>query len=316
VYLRKPVRQTELFSCLCQLLGTAVAAAEQPLAVAAKTLHFKARVLVAEDNPVNQEVARAMLTHLGCQAEVVANGREAVEAMTRTTYDLVLMDCHMPVLDGFAATAEIRRQEQTNARPAVPIIALTANVIKGFREQCLAVGMNDYLSKPFTQAQLQALLQQWLTHGRAEESVTSTLPSTPVAAERILDPAPLNQIRALQRPGAPSLLAKVIGVYLDNSPTLVQRLREAVAQGDAVALREAAHSLKSSSANLGAMQLATLCKELEQMGRDGQLQGAAEKLSALQQHYLLVREALTAQLPEHPPRFPSGPQPYPLSQGT
>jgi HPt (histidine-containing phosphotransfer) domain-containing protein len=152
--------------------------------------------------------------------------------------------------------------------------------------------MNDYLSKPFTQAQLQALLQQWLTHGRAEESVTSTLPSTPVAAERILDPAPLNQIRALQRPGAPSLLAKVIGVYLDNSPTLMQRLREAVAQGDAVALREAAHSLKSSSANLGAAPLATLCKELEQRGREQRIEGTAALLAEVQTQYSRVREAL------------------------
>jgi CheY-like chemotaxis protein/HPt (histidine-containing phosphotransfer) domain-containing protein len=273
-------------------------------------------VLVAEDNPVNQEVARAMLAYLGCQAEVVANGREAVEAMTHTRYALVLMDCHMPVLDGFAATLEIRRQEQADARPTVPIIALTANVIKGFREQCLAVGMNDYLSKPFTQAQLQALLQQWLVNSEAEQPATAAPAPIPLAEESVLDPAPLNQIRALQRPGAPSLLAKVIGVYLDNSPTLVQRLREAVAQGDAKALRETAHSLKSSSANLGAASLAALCKELEQMGRDGQLQGAAEKLSALQQHYLLVRAALTAQLPEHPPRFPSERQPYPLSQRT
>jgi CheY-like chemotaxis protein len=124
-------------------------------------------VLVAEDNPVNQEVALAMLTQLGCQAELVANGQEAVEAVARTRYDLILMDCQMPVLDGFAATAAIRRQEQAISQPAVPIMALTANVIKGFREQCLAAGMNDYLSKPFSQAQLKELLERWLPGGCA-----------------------------------------------------------------------------------------------------------------------------------------------------
>jgi CheY-like chemotaxis protein/HPt (histidine-containing phosphotransfer) domain-containing protein len=298
--LHKPVRQAALYEALRQLLGT-TAEAEAVSAPAwryTEKPHFNARILVAEDNPVNQEVAVAMLESLGCQVAVVANGREAVAAVTRARYDLILMDCHMPVLDGFAATLEIRRQEQADARPAVPIIALTANVIKGFREQCLAVGMNDYLSKPFTQAQLQTLLQQWLTHGSREESPTAAPTPTPLAAERVLDPEPLSQIRALQRPGAPSLLAKVIGVYLDNSPTLVQRLREAVAQGDAVALRETAHSLKSSSANLGAAQLATLCKELEQRGREQRIEGTAALLAEVQAKYSRVREALAVELAE------------------
>ncbi|MBL8250524.1 MAG: response regulator [Candidatus Competibacter sp.] len=122
---------------------------------------FDARVLVVEDNPVNQEVARAILELLGCQADVAADGREAVEATARQRYDLVLMDCHMPVLDGFGATAEIRaRERESGAR--LPIVALTANVVKGFREQCLEAGMDDYLSKPFDQAQLAALLNRFL----------------------------------------------------------------------------------------------------------------------------------------------------------
>jgi CheY-like chemotaxis protein len=172
-YLHKPVRQTQLSEALRQLLGTTAAPASAPAAQYTEKFHGNARVLVAEDNPVNQEVAVAMLESLGCQVAVVANGQEAIEAMTRTTYELVLIDCHMPVLDGFAATAEIRRQEQADAQPAVPIIALTANVIKGFREQCLAVGMNDYLSKPFTQEQLQTLLKQWLVK---RTPTLSTLP--------------------------------------------------------------------------------------------------------------------------------------------
>ena len=114
--------------------------------------------------------------------------------------------------------------------------------------------------------------------------------------EPVLQPEPLNQIRALQRPGAPSLLAKVIGIYLNNSPTLVQRLGKAVAQGDANALLEAAHSLKSSSANLGATQLAALCKELEQRGRERRLAGVPELLQELETHYLRARDALTLEL--------------------
>ncbi|MBL8259190.1 MAG: response regulator [Candidatus Competibacteraceae bacterium] len=122
---------------------------------------FDARVLVAEDNPVNQEVARAMLELLGCRADIVADGREAVDATARQRYDLVLMDCQMPVLDGFAATTEIRERERGGGA-RLPIIALTANVVKGFREQCLEVGMDAYMSKPFDQAQLATLLAQFL----------------------------------------------------------------------------------------------------------------------------------------------------------
>jgi two-component system sensor histidine kinase/response regulator len=302
--LHKPVRQAELFSCLCHVLGTTVPDAEQVPAPADQPMRFNARVLVAEDNPVNQEVARAMLALLGCQAEVVANGREAVEAVSGTTYDLILMDCHMPLLDGFAATAETRQREQTSGRPAVPIVALTANVVKGFRDQCLAVGMNDYLSKPFTQEQLQAVLKRWLAPDAATAAAATPAPAPSPAtpAERVLlDLQPLDQIRALQRPGAPSLLERVIGVYLDHAPTLLQEIREAAAQGNAEALLEAAHSLKSGSANLGAAPLAALCKELEQMGRDGQVQGAVEKLPALEETYLRIRAALTAQLPDQPP---------------
>lgn len=122
---------------------------------------FNARVLVVEDNPVNQEVARAMLEQLGCRADIATDGREAVLAALGKTYDLVLMDCHMPVLDGFAATAEIRQQE-ANGTSRLPVIALTANVAKGVREQCLAAGMDDYLSKPFDQAQLATVLAKFL----------------------------------------------------------------------------------------------------------------------------------------------------------
>lgn len=122
---------------------------------------FNAYVLVAEDNLVNQEVARAMLEQLGCRVDIAPDGREAVLATLGNRYDLVLMDCHMPVLDGFAATIEIRRQEAKDAS-RLPIIALTANVAKGIREQCLAAGMNDYLSKPFDQAQLATILARFL----------------------------------------------------------------------------------------------------------------------------------------------------------
>jgi len=126
------------------------------------------RVLLAEDNLVNQEVARMMLELLDCQVDAVATGREAIHALERASYDLVLMDCHMPDLDGFAATAEIRRRAGELNPP--PIIALTADALEGSREECLAAGMDGYVSKPFTQAQLQAVLEQWVTQRPADAS--------------------------------------------------------------------------------------------------------------------------------------------------
>jgi CheY-like chemotaxis protein len=318
-YLHKPVRQAELHATLCQLLGVPIGAAQPSRATAGvgeAAVRFAAQVLVAEDNPVNQEVVLAMLELLGCQATVASNGREALTLLQQARYDLVLMDCQMPELDGFAATVELRRWEAATGRSRLPVIALTANALQGVREECLVAGMDDYLSKPFDQDQLAVILKRWLSPGKATADAAVPTPAPLEVENSPLEPEPLAKIRALQRPGAPDLLAKVIGVYLDNSPALVQRLCEAVAQGNSMALREAAHSLKSSSANLGAAQLAGLCKELEQMGRDGQLQGAAEKLSALQQHYLLVRTALTAQLPDKPPGFLSELQPAPLSRDT
>lgn len=166
---QKPVRQAELYEAVFRELG--LLGEGQPPAIqypiVAPSLRVS-RILVAEDNLVNQEVAVAMLGLLGYQTEVAANGQEAVEAVSRTAYDLILMDCQMPVLDGFAATTAIRRWEQEHKRPPTPIIALTASIVKGFREQCLAVGMNDYLSKPFAQDQLAALLDRWLPPGDSE----------------------------------------------------------------------------------------------------------------------------------------------------
>lgn len=194
------------------------------------------RVLVVEDNPVNQEVVLAMLGLLGYRAEAVADGRQALAALAQQDYDLVLMDCCMPVMDGFAATAELRRRESADGSRRLPVIALTANVIKGFREQCLAAGMDDYLGKPFNSKQLGAVLARWLPPAPATVAAVApiaavpavpavapiaavpTVPAvTPVApitvvAEPVLDPQALARIRALQCPDKPDLLARIIRI--------------------------------------------------------------------------------------------------------
>lgn len=272
-------------------------------------MQFHLTVLLAEDNPVNQEVAKGMLESLGCYVEVVTNGQEALGALERSTYDLVLMDWHMPQLDGLAATQQIRAKEQQTTAPRLPIIALTANAMEGDRQQCLAAGMDDYLSKPFTQEQLLTILHRWSPLSSVplarRKPPTSELPKpAPIQPEppiAMLDPKPLANIRALQRPGKPDLVRTVLEQYLTTTPPLLQELQSAIAQNDAAAVQRSAHSLKSSSATIGAVLIASLSKELEILGKTQDLATAATVISRIEAAYAEVQKALADRLQTRSP---------------
>lgn len=243
-------------------------------------LQLEGRVLLAEDNHVNQEVALAMLYNMGLRVEVAANGEIALELFKSQRFDVVLMDCQMPEMDGFQATENIRDWElQRGGR--VPIIALTANAISGDRERCIQSGMDDYLAKPFTQDQLQSTLQHWL-------EVTQTNSTHPVEAT-VLDPNTIDTLRKLR----PGLLLKVVDAWLQESPALMQRMQEAIKSNDDITLYRNAHALKNSAANVGAMALKQGCLELEQRGRSHQLDGIADLIAAVQQEFTLTQEALS-----------------------
>ncbi len=220
----------------------------------------------------------------GCRANGAENGREALSAVAGEAYDLVLMDCHMPELDGFEAAAEIRRRERKEAKnKRLPIVALTGGSLED-RERCLADGMDDCLFKPLNRKRLKAAVERWLMPAPDEGPPRQAMPAQPAAAERgptapLLERKALDEIRALQRDGRPDLLAKVIGIYLESAPKLLESIRRAVTRGDADAIRAAAHRLKSSSANLGAVQFAEMCWTLETMGRDNDLQGVEQALA-------------------------------------
>lgn len=242
---------------------------------------FDARILLAEDNPVNVEVTVGMLAGMGCKTDVAEDGARAVAAIADTDYDLVLMDCHMPNLDGFAATVKVREMERgVNASPGrqrhVPIIALTADVEAGVVAKCKAAGMDAYLSKPLSQGRLRAALMAWLA---PRDTPTERTPETGTE-DRIapLDQTALDRIRRLRQPGGPDLLAKIVATYLATAPQLVATMRRAVNEGLCGALGEAAHTLKSSSATLGATELATLCAELQAVAQGGVVGPAAEPL--------------------------------------
>lgn len=275
------------------------------------------RILLVEDNPVNREVACGMLETFNLRIDTAENGREAVAAVEGAEYSLVLMDCQMPEMDGLTATRLIREREAKQAQQPhahadrsvshVPIVALTAHAMQGDRELCLAAGMDDYLTKPFTLSQLEHVLARWVSKKRPGQVDGSGIsPSTLLRQDghqpqkvsqqteaqkdqnvepTIIDQAALATIRALQRPGQPDIVARVLTQYVDTSVEIVGWIRRAVLSRDAAQLRAAAHRLKSSSAQLGAAALASDCRELEMMGARQELERADETLRKLERHY-------------------------------
>ncbi len=297
--LTKPIRQGQLYDALSVVLGgfTITQSLMQPGAATLRAL--SGSVLLAEDNPVNQAVALGMLDSLSVKVDIVAHGEAAAEAAARQRYDIILMDCQMPVLDGLAATRRIRAIEKNAGTSAVPIVALTANAMTGDRERCLEAGMNDYLAKPFTMEQLHAVLSVYLRHNDSGASPDKLPDLASDAVERVdepLDRSALEILSSLQQPGAPCLLSKVIGIYLDSSGAIKQRLVKAIDSNDSDTIREAAHALKSSSINVGAARFADICKTLEAKARTADLAEAEVYKARLEQEYGRVIAALKTEI--------------------
>jgi signal transduction histidine kinase/DNA-binding response OmpR family regulator/HPt (histidine-containing phosphotransfer) domain-containing protein len=279
--LTKPLRRSQLLNCVTRAMIAAPEPSLEDTAIrsvpTATARAFVPKILLVEDNPVNREVAVGMLESLGCVAHAAENGWLALEAVNNDAYDAVLMDCQMPVMDGLTATAELRRREQNAGGARLPIIALTANAMEGERERCLAAGMDDFLSKPFSQQQLAVLLKRWLALHVLPESERREGSRLP-----LIDAGVLRNIAALARP---ALLNSMIELYLQHSPPLLAAIERAVAGGQVEALQEALHSFKSSTANLGGTRLATLTKECEVLAREGGIAKAAPTVQRIRREY-------------------------------
>ncbi len=285
-YLTKPVRQSQLYDCLATVLAPGIGKPE------VDTLHEVVlpqprpsargpRLLVAEDNPVNQKVAVHLLEKLGYQADVVANGLEAVEALSRISYPLVLMDCQMPELDGYGATAAIREREAESGHHTT-IIAMTAGAMAGDRERCLAAGMDDYIAKPVRIEELEVVVARWLRREPASESPALSADGDADPADDYLDRSMLEKLGDPAQDGDAALLGELITLYTSEAPRQVAVLRSAATQGDASQLTAQAHTLKGSSAYLGAATVRALCERLEAMGRAGSVEGAIELVDQLE----------------------------------
>jgi PAS domain S-box-containing protein len=287
--LTKPVRQSELFNCLMGGLSMAPdeIISSTPSVVGATTI--RGSLLLVEDNSMNQLVATKLLAKLGYEVAVAGNGIEALQAMSDAEYDAVLMDCQMPEMDGYAATREIRRREGETRR--TPVIAMTAAAMQGDREACLAAGMDDYLTKPIRPDSLGEMLDRWVTRKEQPTTIESE-EITSSADAALLDPERLSMLRDLDD-GDGVLLASIADEFLAEAQRQLELLGEALAEGDPQTVERAAHSIKGSSANLGAARLAELTGHLEALGRAKALGGAATVFDDVTVELERVRVALT-----------------------
>jgi PAS domain S-box-containing protein len=298
--LAKPVRQTVLYECLVNVMaGQSQEPAAQPVArepASAAPAKIRGNILLVEDNLINQQVALGILQIQGYNVTVVNNGREALDAHSQGDFDLILMDCHMPEMDGFEATREIRGRERTFTGKRVPIVALTANAMAQDREECLNAGMDDHLSKPFSMQTLQDMLDRWIPAASAPATAAQPAPRSHAKAGDVLDRQVLEQLSKVRTNGKPELLARVINLYLAESPKLVQKLKQAAGASDARAIARSAHSLKSSSANVGAKVLSGYCADIEASARRADTEEARKILAKIETEHGSVQSALTAEV--------------------
>jgi signal transduction histidine kinase/DNA-binding response OmpR family regulator/PAS domain-containing protein len=303
-FLNKPLKPSQLFDALVSIL------ADQPRRIREERQaptttpfdpdmgrRFPLRILLAEDNATNQKLALRLLARMGYRADVAANGLEALQALERQTYDVVLMDMQMPEMDGLETTRHIHQRWPGEQHPYV--IAMTANAMEGDREMCLAAGMDDYISKPI---RVEALVQA-LERGSADvhlrrmdrdtDQTQVGIETTGTHSQHYLDPAALDNLRDTTG-GDPAFLAELINTFLEDAPPLLDNLRQALGKEDAAGVRLAAHSLKSNGADFGATTFSALCQQLEMLGKSGQLSGAEALLSRINEEFENVKAALEA----------------------
>jgi signal transduction histidine kinase/CheY-like chemotaxis protein len=302
-WLMRPVRELELLDAIASLTDRGRAASEAMVSAVLRAQSYPgSRVLLVEDNRVNQDVAMKLMETFGIRPTLCVNGLEAVTALASSRFDLVLMDCQMPVMDGFEATRAIREREARAKGMRTPIVALTANAMPGDRERCLAAGMDDYLAKPFKRESLGATLARWLApDGLAATLPASSLATAPPAGTHVLNGDALKQLREV----FDGDISGVVGAWLSDAQTQMNAMERALERQSCAELGLAAHSLKSTSRSLGADAVAALCAELETMARNEDCGPRAKSLlHTLREQFAVAAVALNAER-EVPERIPA-----------
>jgi CheY-like chemotaxis protein/HPt (histidine-containing phosphotransfer) domain-containing protein len=283
-FLTKPVRRSVLLERVSEVIAPREAMPAPPPAPVLRSVPAgaAARLLVAEDHPVNQLVIQGMLDKRGYACDIVANGREALTQLARGVHSAVLMDVQMPELDGIEATAQIRAQERDGAH--LPIIAMTASALEGDRERFLAAGMDDYITKPLRPDQLDAVLERWVGGALAH----APEPAAGGAQNGLIDVGRVQRFRD----DYPEIAERLVALFADTTPPLLEQLSNAVHTGDDEGVRRLAHKLKGSCQNLGATTMGALCRRLEEPG--ARAAPLADELSAVYPATLAeIRVALT-----------------------
>lgn len=339
-YLTKPIRQKDLHAALVEVIsgikpsGDVYTYKRTHNTTLMDRHHFDIHILVVEDNITNQQVISSMLKIMGCRVDIAVNGRDAVAAMQNNSYDLIFMDCQMPVMDGYKTTERIRELEAAEGGARhIPIVALTAHALKGDREKCIAAGMDDYITKPFNMAQLVEMLRIFFHADPSSDSVQlgksrsenrqsiqndnqsvsdisggsgvhegnrgydpKVKPEKTDYLHPTIDTKVLDQLRALQMEEEPDLLQQIIKAYLDNAEPLVSSLQEYMAREDTDLLQQAAHTLKSSSGTIGALQLSGFAMELENLCHSDIVTNRIQLVEQIQLEFYLVKAALIKEM--------------------
>jgi CheY-like chemotaxis protein len=288
--LTKPIKPSQLFDTLMTVLAGRPAGMRTRLQGATDEAEVETaalpqlRILVAEDNPVNQQLAVLLLERAGYRPDVVSNGLEVLDALDRQTYDVVLMDVQMPEMDGLEATRRIREGSPGASRPR--IVAVTANAMQGDREMCLAAGVDDYISKPIRLAELTRALARCPAPPEPSEPPVNWL------AEEVLDPTSVARLIETLGSKGPALVTQLLAIFFEETPTLLASLRRALDAGEADEARRAAHSLKSNAAALGALRLSSACREVESRTAAGDLTAAVALLPDVEREHGPATEAL------------------------
>ncbi len=296
-YLLKPVKQSELLDAILMALGhTSQEKTPVITRYSIQEARRKLNILVVEDNPINQKLALELLKSRNHRVVLASNGIKALDAIAGEDFDLILMDVQMPVMDGFAATREIRRLETRNLSehkssiihqqstiPRIPIIALTAHAMKGDREKCLEAGMDDYISKPINAERLFGIIEK-LTHGsqcRKNEQSAPSPKKSETGSKEVFDLSGALEVVA----GSKDLFQEIAGMFLEDLPGNLSKIRKEIADGNAPALELAAHSLKGSVGNFGAKRAYEAAYQLEKLGKEGKMGDAADALSKLEKEF-------------------------------
>jgi len=288
--LTKPVRPSELFDCLITSLNGEVVPSPETAGQAVTTMG-RGMILLVEDNKVNQLVGSKVLAKLGYDFEIANHGGEAVRAMGSCTFDAILMDCQMPEMDGYEATAAIRELEGTARH--TPIIAMTAAVMEGDREACLAAGMDDYVTKPIRLETIAEVLGRWLLPGTTDSPNAAT--STLDVAGTPLDPTQISLLLSLDD-GEGNVLAEIIEQYLAQTSEGRGELGRVMGEGDVEAIRRAAHALRGASANIGAKKLASVCEQMEMHAQLARVDATLELVQSFDAEFARVSDALNSLL--------------------